>query len=354
VTIPRPRPTDPHGRTLENLLRAAPAVALVCTAGCSALSRSPDDPAPIVRGPIPARTQAPIALTYLAFRPRRAVIQPEGKVGVGVLSAYSSIFQNGSSAQDSVVLDGEVWSNSLLLRWGAAEDCDLELELPVVYATSGFLDLFVENWHDFFGLPDGGRDSRPRFAYEMEATHGGQTAYSLEGNEPGLGDVPILYTRAIRDEDAQGPALAWRAGIELPTGSESRGFGNGKIDAGAGLLAERSWGRWTTTAGVDFVKRASSDSFERAGVEAQDDFSGQLGAEYRWNDGLSLVCGLAYDSPVTEDIALKEIDHGILSLDLGAAFDLAPGSRLILGFGEDLIAASGPDFTVSAALTFGL
>src|SRR5437899_4953651 len=122
----------------------------------------------------------------------------------------------------------------------------------------------------------------------MVSTHDGRVVYTMEGNEIGFGDLPIVLTQRIQDETPTSPAISVRAGVELPTGSESRGFGNGKLDKGVGVLAERSWGRWTGTAAVDWVDVASSRSFERAGIRAQDDFDGQLGVEYRWNDRMSL------------------------------------------------------------------
>jgi hypothetical protein len=330
------------------------AVPLALGNACALVPRYSGAPAPVVRGPIPARVQEPIKLTYLAFRPRRAAIQPEGSTSISVQSAYTSMFENGDSGPDQVVLDGEISRTSLILRRAVAPGADVEIELPVVYATSGFLDLIVEDFHSFFGFPSGGRDERPRFSYQMDAFHNGRLAYHLEGNEPGLGDVPIVLTHSILDESASSPALSWRTGIELPTGSESRGFGNGKVDFGAGLLAERSFGRWTATGAVDWVSAESSRSFERAGVAAQNDLDLQLGIEYRWNDGLSLLGEAVLNSPATRDIRIHEIDAGTLSIDVGAAWDLGRGSRLLLDFGEDAIADSGPDFTLLAAWSSSL
>jgi ABC-type dipeptide/oligopeptide/nickel transport system permease component len=68
----------------------------------------------------------------------------------------------------------------------------------------------------------------------------------------------------------------------------------------------------------------------------------------------SYEAGLRYTSPVTDDIQMKEIDSGILDLDLGAACDLPGGSRLLFGLTEDVIARSGPDFTMFATWILGL
>ena len=325
-----------------------PALAAGVLAGCSILPEHPDAPAPVVRGPIPSRTQQPIKLTYLSLRPRRAATQAEGTTSLLVQEAYSNVWQNGAGLAESVVLDGEISRTSVAVRRAVSDRTDVEIELAVVFATAGFLDPIIEGYHELLGLPDQDRDDRPENAYEMEVSKNGVTAYSLEEDELGLADLPIVVTHTLVRETGTAPALAIRAGVELPIASESRGFGNGAIDFGGGILAEKSLGRWTLTGAVDYVVPQSSETFEEAGVSAEENLDFQLGVEYRWNDRLSLLLGAVLESPVTRDVDLEEIDQPILSIDLGCVLDLGERSRLLLGFEEDAISDSGPDLTLFA------
>lgn len=336
--------------------RAGPALlaALALSGACAIVPKHSDAPARVVRGPIPSRTLEPVKLTYLAFRPRRATTLPEEATELSALSAYANIFEKSQSGGDEVLFDGEIWRTSVHLRRGIGAGADVEIELPVVYATSGFLDEIIEEFHDFFGMPNGGREDHPQFQYDMVAVNGGTEAYHLEGNQFGMGDVPIVLTVSVLEESETRPALAVRGGIELPTGSESDGFGNGKVDYGLGFLGERSFGRWTATGAVDWVDVQSSESFEEANVEADDSLDLQLGLEYRWNDDLSLIAGSVYTTAPTQDIDLEEISGDMLSLDVGVAWDLGASSRMLLVFSEDLITQSAPDFTVTVAWTLSL
>lgn len=329
-------------------------VSLALAPSCAVIASHTPDPRLRVRGPIPSRTQQPIKLTQLAFRPRRATVLAEGEREVRVTSAYSSIFENGNIGTERVVLDGEIWRNALAWHAGVAPRTDIEVELPIVYSADGFLDRFVEVWHDALGLPGGGRDARPRFDYVMEVEKNGQRIYHLEPNDPGLGDVPIVVAHQLVLETDDEPAVTVRGGIELPVGSASRGFGNGRVDVGAGVIAEKSLGRWTFTGGVDFVDTHRPSSFTGSGVELRDALDVQAGVEYRWNDELSLLAGLTLDSQVTGDFTIKEIDREIASFDVGLAFDVGERSTLLVGFEEDVIAKSGPDFTVFASWSAGL
>jgi hypothetical protein len=321
-------------------------LALLCCSCTSFLGWQPD-PEPVMRGPIATRTQEPIKLTYLAFRPRAAQTQEEGKLALSVISQYSNSFENGSSNTQKVVIDGELWRNSAVARYGLTRYSDIEIEIPIMYASGGFMDPLIEHYHALFGFPNGGRDKRPDNAYEVNVFSNGMEAYNLEGNHVGLGDIPVIFTQQLLEEDGKCPALSVRFGIEFPTGSESSGFGNGKIDVGGGVLAQHTSGRWTTTGAVDYVYAGNASAFAAAGLEPAPQFDGQLGLEYRWSDGASLLGGLVLDSPVTQDIHLKEIDKPILSLDLGVAWDVAQRSQIFFGFTEDLVAASGPDFTLN-------
>src|SRR5688572_33485146 len=134
------------------------ASAWLVLAGCTLTARHSDDPRMKVRGPAPTRVQQPNKLTFLAFRPRQAVAQAEGTAELRITSSYSSIFENGDVGDEKAVLDGEIWRTAFGVTWALGSRTDVELELSVVYATSGFLDAFVEDLHDFLGLPGGGRD----------------------------------------------------------------------------------------------------------------------------------------------------------------------------------------------------
>lgn len=325
---------------------------ILCASSCIACAIVPDRtpaPAPIVRGPIPQRLQHPLALTYLAFRPRRAATQPAGTAGVTLQTAYSSIFENEDAPTQRVVMDGELWTGAARVRYGLGERTDVELELAALYATSGFLDSFIEDFHDFFGLPSGNRESRGTDDFEMRVTKDGIDAYQLDDNEVELLDIPIILTQRVLDETESRPAVALRAGIELPVGSESQGFSNGELDYGAGFVVEHSIDRWTWTAGGDYVATGQSSAFRRASVDANDVWDLQGGAEYRWNDRGSLLGELVYTSPLLTDVSLDQIDWPLLDLGLGVAWDVGRDSRWTATFHEDLFSEAGPDFVVALA-----
>lgn len=315
-------------------------------AGCALTPENSDGALSRVRGPVPSRVQQPIKLGTLAFRPRRAATEEAGHASLGIESAYSNLFQNGTNGVDqTVVIDGEIWTNTFITTIGISERTDVEFDLGLLYANSGFLDSLIEEWHALLGLPDGGRENRPRDAYEVQIEKNGQTIYTLEPYAVELLDTPLVFTQRLIDESASSPAVALRAGVDLPTGSQAAGTGNGGWDWGAGVLAEKSSGRWNFTAALDWVDAKRPSSFVGSGVQAYDGFDAQLGVEYRWNEHVSLLVGTNYIPPVTRDFTIKELDREMLGLDIGAAWDTGPHSVMHAGIEEDVLSASGPDIT---------
>lgn len=328
---------------------AAPCL-LAC--GC-AVFRPTATPAPVVRGPLPVITNGPIVANLLPFRPRGAETTPPRRLLFEFDGEYSSMFEDGTDGQSTVLFDGEILRTTFRFRTGLTSSADIETGIPIAYASAGFLDAFITGWHAFFNLPNGGRGKRGRDEFAMRADVGSVRAYEMDDERPALGDVPVIVTQRLLREDRAGVSLDARAGVEIPTGAERRGFGNGGIDWGGGLLAEKSVGRFTFSAGAYLVDAATPESFERAGIETAEQRQLHAGAECRWNEWVSIVAGLRSGTPATRGIGIEEVDGDVLDLDVGFVFDDPQTDRRIqFGLSEDLIAESGPDFTVFFAWSF--
>lgn len=299
-----------------------------------------------------------MALTLFAFRPRRAVTQPAGELGLGAQVAWSTIEEIREhpswAPTESVVFDGETLRTTLRARYGLGERTDLEVEVPFLYASSGGLDGFIEDWHDFFSLPSGSRELFPDDRFEMRVEEGGDVLYELDSNRIALQDIPLVVTRNVRVEDSEGPAVALRGALELPTGSESRGYGNGKLDVGVGVLFERSLGRWTWSGAFDLLFPGQPDRLAALpNHELQDMLAITAGAEYRWSDHLSLVAGTTWTSRMISSIGLEEIAREVFDLGAGLAWDIGPSHRMQASLHEDLVAATGSDITAQLGWTWG-
>lgn len=338
--------------TAAPALRFAAGAALALSASCVAPMDLSAVGAERVRGPIPTRIMQPAGLIFPANRPRRAALLEEGEARATAEIFYASIFERAVRPPEASAFDGEIARGSLTLQYAPADGVEVVLEPTVLFASSGFLDGFVDGFHSITGFAGGGREEFPRGQYSMYLQRDGEIAWEMAEDEVRFGDLPITVVSRIREEDRNGPAVAARFTIELPTGDEARGTGSGGIDAAAGVILEQSLGRFTFYGGVDGVHVDQPEAFQRAGIDVRSLFSVSGGTEYRWSDRLSLLAQAVLQMPLTRSLPFEEIDREILDLGFGFAYELSDASTLMFSFHEDAVAASGPDLTVYTGITW--
>lgn len=305
-----------------------------------------------VRGPIPTRILQPAALIFPGPRPRRAALREASTGRVTAEVFYASIYEQVVRSTESAAFDGEIGRGSVLLEYAPVDGVEVSIAPTVLFGTSGFLDSLVDDFHELTGFAQGGRDRFPRDRYSMVLTRDSQVAWQLEEDQVLLADLPVSVVSRVRAEDDDGPAVAARVTVELPTGDEARGSGSGGIDVAAGVLLERSRGRWTFFGGLDGVLADQPERFQRAGIDVRDLLLVSGGVEYRWSNRMSLLGQAVLQSPLTRSLPYEEIDREILDLGFGAAYDVGRGSVLTFSFHEDAVAASGPDLTVYLGLSW--
>lgn len=96
---------------------------------------------------------------------------------------------------------------------------------------SGVFDSFIENWHDFFSLPQSGRDEAPRDRLILFYRDGPQTRFHIRENAFSFGDVSLGVGYAPVRKFFSNDGLAIRAAVKLPTGDHSLLAGTGDISA---------------------------------------------------------------------------------------------------------------------------
>ena len=326
---------------------------LIAVAGCR--TRGPVGDA--VRGPLPTRLQHPLALTELAFRSRRPVAQSPGSTGAALQLSYSSIFTSNGDEQGNFAFDGETARATLRLRHGLGAGLDVEAELPVSFSSGGFLDGFVQSFHAFLGLPDPRREHAVDNVHDMVLREGADDVWRQEPDRIGLGDLPLfLAWSGGASGSAASPAWRYgvRAGLELPTGSEQDGLGNGGVDWGAALSAERSQGRWTHHLAAWWARVAQPEGFEASSLELADAWQAEYALELRAFPSVSWIAQLQLRAPLVRGLDLEGLREPVLELALGVVGDAAWGARWFVSFHEDLISRAGPDFALALGMTWNL
>lgn len=297
------------------------------------------------------RNQHPAQLLAAHLDPVPAQVLPRGEGAVRFDNAYTSLWliYDDRTTANGLFLDGEIWRTALDLRLGLGGGVELEAELPFGYATGGFLDGFVIDWHDTFGFPDQDRSTNPRNRFAVEAVRNGRSAFTVAPNEFQLMDVPLgLRVRVLGDDRA---ALAVRGTVELPTGDQAAGFGNGGLDAALGVVGDVNFDAVSLFAHGHYSFVHDSHAARRAGFDMRDITAFGCGGSVRVSEGLSLHAQTKWETSVLRDLGFDRAANTQWLLWAGFRVAVSDQTFVELALGEDIGPYVSPDFTVWASLS---
>ncbi len=251
----------------------------------------------------------------------------------------TSEYSTDTTGAETVTLDGESAHLTGRYRRGLGGGFEWGAELAAVHVGGGFLDSFIEDWHDFFGLPNGGRDLVPQDRYQYRYEKNGVVL--LDRTEEGwaLGDLRVSGGWAASDN------LALRAELKLPTGDEDKLTG--------GNLGGAFWADWALPFDVDsrwsgFVSGGLSMNQKGGVLEDQQETLvpfGSAGAFLRATQKIELGVQLYAHGPLYKDSDLDQLSRNGLQFAFGGRW-IEKAWALDIAFQEDLITKSSPDFSI--------
>jgi len=282
----------------------------------------------------------------LGLPPQRSATLPEGWRIESHL-AIASHFVVDNDGDESVFLDGETTRISLAMEYGWSPAWSARVTLPWVAHDAGFLDSVINNWHDLFGMSDGGRSRYPEdaFRYALDTP---QTQFDFTDSDEGVGDIRLELNRSFYRLPGQAASIS--VGFKLPTGDEDAFTGSG---AGDVFTTVRFSGEqlsalplsWHAQGG--YLWAGSSDRFG-PGQERGLWFAG-IAADWRFARRWSLLA--QYDSHAAPlDSAIDGLGKASGLLSFGLRFYPDRHWSIEASFVEDIIVESAPDITFQATL----
>lgn len=279
------------------------------------------------------------------------LVLPGGDWSAEIYAVTASHAISTIRGDESLVVDGETSRVEIRYRRGFGDRLELGFELPYLTHQAGGLDSVIDDWHDFFGLPDGARDRLPRDRLNFTYNGTAGTMVSLTDSAHGLGDMRIYGGFRLRDNERYASAL--RFSVKLPTGEADTLLGSGSIDWTAGLA-----GDWKT-----FGESGDWSAFYRLNVmllgepeflaSRHNEFALQGAAGVSWQ--ASRRVGLTLQGSARS--ALYDSDTELLGepsvlLTFGGDVRLSEQFRLFIAVGEDIKVNSAPDVSFQLALRY--
>jgi Protein of unknown function (DUF3187) len=338
--------TDTTSMCISATLRLASLMAVTLLGSCVT--------PPGFGGPMAVRNQHPAQLVVLRMEPASGQTLPAGASRAELSTSYSSLFLRGTGATDTFVMDGELLRTSLGAKYGLTESLQVDVAVPIVHTSSGFLDRSIEDWHDIIGTPDSGRRRVQNNQYAVNATRNGQSVYSLDQTTLALMDIPVGLTWQLWRPTADKPfAFAVRGAVEFPTGDAEDGTGNGGFDFAFGAVGEILLGPLNLTAHGEYTFAHTPDRSKAAGLDFGDVASGGVGIETALTMDTTFLAQIEIDQSVLRNLKNANTDATQVMLWLGFRTRLSSDVSVEVGFAEDLAAEVSPDFTAFLAFRVG-
>ncbi len=297
------------------------AVALACTGAVLADPASPADPYVHQHHgdqPFLVVNQNPLIALHAVPKNRGTAIPGKGQFHSSLSYSVASHFEIDTPVGEQIFLDGESERLSLNFAWGMAPNWALGLDIPFIRHSSGYLDSLIIDWHDWFNLPQNGRDELPRDVLRFSYDNGVDNIL-LADDVSGLGDIEVYLAHQLVVRPKR--AITLRGYVKLPTGDAGDLLGSEGWGAGASIHVQQRLGQRLNLSG--WVGLAHVDAGEilpdltRRWVAA-----GGVGAAWRLNAAVSLKLQWDVNSQVYENTRLQQLNEVAYLMSFGGTVKL--------------------------------
>lgn len=282
----------------------------------------------------------------------RILTKREGEVSVAADLANN--YAVDTKGNERVTFDGETYRVGLDLRYGVAPGVEAGIEIPFVFHSGGFLDGFIEGFHDVFDFANGGRENAPRDHLLYRYEKNGADRFRVDDSGGGLGDIRLTGGIQLYDNRAEAPRrVALRGALKLPTGDSDRLRGSGGVDFALWLAASDDyrlgdWGHLTLFANAGGTIMGDGDVMgsQQRNLAA----TGVAGFGWSPTDWIAITAQTMWHSSLYQGSGLREINKDSLIMTGGFAFAFTERTVLDLALSEDLSVHTAPDVSFHLAL----
>jgi len=299
-------------------------------------SVDPVDDASSWRRPLGSRNQTPLALLFVYMTPDRAEAIGKGELDLDIVFDYSNIIQEQQTENEFLRFDLEYLRTLVALKRGFGRGVELGFEVPFYVYYGGFLDPFVNSFHEAFGLPNLLRGQTPNGLVDYEYRRGDQVVLGGMSSFGAVGDIALNVKKTLYAGNPQ--VLSVRGTLKLPTGDPQNLSGSGATDFGLGVAFDRIGPKYGLYLNANYHFLGTPESFE-----TRDYFSFMAGVDWRFKPRLAAVLQVDYMQPPIRGEVLNIIDPGI-QLALGLRYRHSDAFAYEWRLVEDLSSFS-PDFT---------
>ena len=273
-----------------------------------------------------------------------------GSMRFNFITNLSNTYDITADSNELIVTDAETLRTSLIFNYALMDNWQIGIEVPYIRHGSGFLDDFIYDWHDFFGMPQNGRKGDTSDRMQMSYRHGTDYLYAISGSDvSGLGDIRINAAHSLSWLSRK---LIISSELKFPTGDFDKLTGSGGYDFSVGLTLNDpySLGEYDITlfAGMAGAFLGDVDG-ELADKQNNFVLAGRAGIGWQVSDFLQLKAQIDALSPLY-DSGIKELGESSLQLTFGTALLFTEHVSVDFSIAEDIKPCTAADVALQLTL----
>ncbi|EKD50634.1 MAG: hypothetical protein ACD_62C00472G0001 [uncultured bacterium] len=312
---------------------------------------------PVASGPFYVRSQNPLYLKFLAMPMEPASTLAPGVWQNTLSTTFSNVFEYDPVGDTVLNLDMEIWRTAYSFAYGVSKVFDVRVDIAFVSNMGGFLDSFIQGYHDAFGFPNGGRDLVPNNEYHFELTQNGNALVDYSQETFGLSDVVLRGKYFLSKHISLPIDLATAFYFKLPVGRSGKGLSSGQADAGLSLFGQKSFKRFHLVSQLGVVVMGEDALLAPLQKRAQFVFGQSV--EYQILDGWSVLAQLSGNTAAFDRVDTTDLSDPVMDLTLGFAGTFLPKKGRVgelfyqWSFSEDVL-SRGPSVDFSMLFLVGV
>lgn len=299
--------------------------------------------------PLYGKNLAPLAGLFGFPTLRDAAALGGGGWNAEAVTSVANNYVTDDNAREALNFDGEFLRVATRFRYGLGSGWEVEAEIPWQQNDGGFMDATIDNWHDFWNLPDGDRDEVSRDLYDIGYV-GPEAAFRFTDDASGMGDASLALVKELyRTEDS---AISARLGAKFATGDEDDLLGSGSEDYYLSINFtgdQRSDLPLVWHGQLGYLRAGDADILGDA-LEEDLWFAG-LGLEWRTWETVHLKLQVDSHAAVVDSTLTATGDTSV-QLTAGLTWLLGGHWELDAAFSEDIAVETAPDFVVHLGIRY--
>lgn len=308
-------------------------------AALAALVALPAAAGPFVPGGNAGALARGFALPSLGAGPVLPAGRAETRLTFDVANEY---VEAGDCAIECITLDGETRRLRLDYRVGLGSGWDFSLHTTGLERGGGFLDGWIQDWHGWFGLPNGGRELAQDDQFRYHYERAGVVLLDETTGDRGFGDVAAGLGLAL------GSGSALRTQLKLPTG-ESAALSGGAVGGAAWLeFAAPADGGWDSYFAAGYARQERGEVL--TDLQNREVWFGGIGVLAPVTRSVRLLLQANAHTRLYDGSALTPLQRPGVPLTVGLQIRTGPDGVLEIGFQEDPSVNGSPDFAFYVSL----